>query len=338
MNGRFCSCAIALLSLASTPALAQGDGDGLEWTLGGFMRAETGFGDRYGNATDEDTTGISRAALAISSKYENITGFFAIGGELMSSTDANENGNIDIKDAFVTINELGNGFSVTLGAQPLLFGLKPNGYPADRSLIGSLEYGAGGAFAVSNQAGPAIVGAWQANDGNRIRFGIFDQRDYQNSGTLPPAAASSGSGMSGNYFLQWNSRDLFDSGIYFAAGVESRYVGGTVDDDQSIWFVGAGWANEMFDVSLEHTSLDAAFNGTADDEAYLVTELTWHVPDSPWSVYLDYADADELDLQTLRLGSMRRLNDHFDFAAEYAQDDIGASDVDSIVLRLQLTY
>src|SRR5258706_8732771 len=69
-------------------------------SVNGFIRADYGAGDRYPVSRGEDRLGISKAALAISAQKDDIKGVFVIGTEVMTDGDPNNNGNVDIKDAF----------------------------------------------------------------------------------------------------------------------------------------------------------------------------------------------------------------------------------------------
>ena len=314
------------------------DESGLQFGFGGFIRADSGFGDRYGDAHENDRIGISKAAFAILPKYENIEGVFVIGTELTSLNDSNEDGDIDIKDAFIVVRDFGfEGVDISAGAQPLLFGLKPNGYPGDRSLVATVEYGADGAFAVSNQAGAALVVNWAFRDDMSVKVGVFDQKDYMDSGSVAAADATDGSDFVGNYFVQWRGDNLLESGLYAAAGFERRYVGDLINDNRSIWFAGLGWKNQKYDVSVEYISLDQAFGGTAKDDAYIVAESTAILTDN-WSLYADFGRADELDLKTYRLGSLYHYNEHLAVGLEYARDEFGTQNIDSMDVRVSFNY
>ncbi|WDE12616.1 hypothetical protein [Thalassomonas haliotis] len=306
--------------------------------LGRFIRADVGHGDRYGNGHGDDRLGITKAAVAIISEYENIKGVFVVGTEITSLDDPNEDGDVDIKDAFIVIQDFGwQGFDVTMGAQPLLIGLKPEGYPGDHSIQGSIEYGAGDAFAFSNQAGPALTADWRYSDTQRIRLGVFDQKDYFNSGSIDVTLAEEGSDFSDNYYLQWTGSDLLGSGFYANLVYESRYIGGMINNNEDIWGAGLGWQQGPLDLSLEYVSLDKAFNATLDDESYLIAESSYSVNENA-SIYFDYSEADELDIKTYRLGMDYQYNAHTTFSVEYNEDDMPGEDLGSLDLRVNLHY
>ena len=311
--------------------------DEIDVNFGGFIRADLGIGDRYGDAHDDDRLGVSKAAFAITSKYRNIQGVFVLGTEVTSVNNGTDDGNIDVKDAFVIMSF--SPVDLIVGAQPLLFGLKPQGYPGDHSIQGSVEYGANGAFATSNQAGPAIVVTWPVNDSISVRAGFFDQNDYQNSGSVGVTnpTVDNGSGITDNVFIQLSGKNILGSGIYANTGLENRYVGATVDDSEGIFVLGAGWKNTQLDVSAEYQALNKAFTGTNSNEDYLIFEASY-LFNSDYRAYLDYSNADELELTTWRLGGNYHYNKHTMFTLEYAKDDADLIDLNSVDARVTLSF
>ncbi len=311
----------------------------LDVGFGGFIRADLGIGERYGDAHDDDRLGISKAAFAITPSYKNIKGVFVLGTEVttLNDTGGTEDGNIDIKDAFIIMKFSAVDFIV--GAQPLLFGLKPQGYPGDHTIQGSIEYGAGGAFATSNQAGPAVVANWPLNDSISLRVGFFDQKDYQDSGSKAATdpTVDNGSGITDNFLIQVTGTNIMGTGIYANVGLEKRYVGDTVDDSSNIVALGAGWKNKQLDFSAEYQQLDKAFNATDSDEDYLILESSY-MPNSHYRAYIDYSRANELDLSTWRFGGNYHYNKHTMFTVEYAADDADGDDVSSLDARITLSF
>jgi hypothetical protein len=306
-------------------------------TFGGFVRGDYGSGDRYPDSRGEDQLGVSKAAFAVTAQHEDIKGVFVVGTERLTDGGASNDGDVDIKDAFIVIGgDKPQGFSFSIGAQALLFGLKPNGYPGDRSLQPSIEFGGAGAFAVSNQAGPSVIGNYRFGPNLVLRFGAFDL-DTDNTTNLP---ANDGSKLTDNLFAQLRVDRLFNTGLYATAGAESLYVGGAVNDSKAIAAAGVGFKTGPFDASIELTQLDEGIVSALDDEQYLVAELTYD-PDPKWSIYTDWAQAKELDADTLRIGAHHQYTDHVTFSAEYSKDTLdftGASDVDSVDFRITLSY
>ena len=304
----------------------------------GFIRGEYGVGDRYPEARGEDRLGISKAALAADVRYEGIQGVFVIGTERLTDGNPDNDGNVDIKDAFIVIGgQKERGFSASIGAQALLFGLKPNGYPGDRSLQPSIEFGGAGAFAVSNQAGPSLIGTYKFSPAVSVRFGAFDLDSDNGTGLFPP---TDGSSLGDNLFVLVRANDLLMPGLYAAAGLESIYVGGAVNDSKSIATVGVGFKQGLIDASVELMQLDAEIVGATDDERYVVAELAL-LPNDQWTVYFDWADASESEANTLRVGAHYQLMRHLILSAEYSKDEFdvtGATDVDSADVRLAVVF
>jgi len=217
-----------------------------------------------------------------------------------------------------------------MGAQPLLFGLKPNGYPGDRSLNPSLEYLSG----VSGQAAPAVIGDYSLSDLMNFRFGVFDQASagIDNNGDLE------GSSISDNIFLQLTLKSGEGDGIYGNFGYESAYSSSTNSSEPIIVF-GAGFNSDTIDLSFEYISLDIAFGEEADrdDETIMVVELGFQVNDDNMA-YVDVSRADEADYDTLRVGLNHQTNNHTTLSAELARDSDGDTDYDSLDLRVAFSY
>lgn len=129
-------------------------GSSVDVVLHGFARVDYGVGNRFGDAAGDDQFGISKMALVTETRWED----FSFVGVLGATILADQPVDTELKDIFVTWRNLfGSKASLRAGAEPLLFGLKPAGYPGDRSLVPSIEFGGAGAFAVSNQAGTSLV-------------------------------------------------------------------------------------------------------------------------------------------------------------------------------------
>jgi hypothetical protein len=307
-------------------------------TIGGFIRAEAGAGDRYPESRGEDRLGVSKAALAVTVEKEDIKGVFVAGTERLTDGNPDNNGDIDIKDVFIVIGaNQERGLSGSFGVQPLLIGLKPNGYPGDRSLQPSIEYGGAGAFAVSNQAGPSVIGTYKFNPTMSLRFGAFDLDSDNTPSRIPP---TDGSKLIDNLFLQWRGDELFGTPFYASAAIEQIYVGGFVNDNQTIATAGLGYRRGQFDASLEYIRLDSEVVGTTDDESYVVAEFTFN-PNEQWTAYADVAQADELDAMTFRVGAIYQLRKFLALTVELSNDDFdtpGFDDAESVDVRLTFTY
>jgi hypothetical protein len=331
---RVASCAALFTGGLADMQAARGDDAPVSLSVGGFIRADYGSGDRYPQQNGQDQLGISKAALAINATTEDIKGVFVIGGTRLS--DSTSNGSVGIKDAFIVIGAgKATGFTFSAGAQPLLFGLRPNGYPGDSSLQGNIDYGADGAFNVSQQAGPSLIGSYAFSADQSLRFGVFDPDGY---GTTP---GTSGSKISKNGFLLWRGANLFGSGLYATLGAEQVYVGGLVDDSKPIYSGGVGFRQGQFDVSLEYIHLDRTITNTSADEQYLRAHTSLQAT-SEWNVYFDYSSADKLGATDYRLGANYQFRKHLAFTAEVSKDDFnarnGSPNVQSIDARLTFTY
>ncbi len=302
--------------------------------LHGFVRIDYGAGKHYPKEIGRDQLGISKMALETHAKWDNYTFIAALGSTILSDDpDAPGNSIVDtsFKDLFVVIDEVGGSQAdLSVGAQPLLFGLKPAGYPGDRTILPSIEFGGSGAFAVSNQAGAAAVADYPLGDVGSIQVGLFDT----SSTTFGAPVSADGSSLYKNYFGQVRLDSVDSEGLYGVIGLEGLYVGGAVDDTEPITDIGVGYKQGNYDVSLEYIRLDENITSTADDESYVIAELTVS-PSDRWELLADYATADELDTETVRLGARFDVQDHVYLQLEFAHDDIdGSSDLDSVLVRL----
>ena len=198
----------------------------IELTIGGWMQIDYGVGsDRYGDRKGDDVLGVSQYAAVTQVQFDENISFVGVVGGTVLSNGANED--FEIRDAFMVWDNFLDveGLTIKAGAQPILFGLKPNGYPGDRSLQSSVEYGANGLFAVSQQAGPAIVVSKNIEIididlAGTISVGTFDH-DTEND------TMTDGSSLTDNLFAQIKIDQLVLEGLYAVAGIESRYVRGT---------------------------------------------------------------------------------------------------------------
>jgi len=325
---------------ADSPGLELKIGDALQnvqvessikVTLSGWMRVDYGLGNRFGDANGRDELGVSKMALKTLAQYENFD-FVAVLGSTILSDVPNDT---SFKDLFVVWHEVGDTQAVlSLGAQPILFGLKPNGYPGDRSLVPSIEFGGAGAFAVSNQAGPSARVTYPVAGIGELEAGVFDT-----AATTSGGGTVDGSRIYRNYFGQLRVTDVGVKGLNGVAGVEGIYVGGTDDSVEPVVDLGIGYGNEHFDASLEYITLDQNITATTDDETYVVAEFTAFLSQG-WSAMADFATADELDAKTMRLGTQFAMNEHVDVNLEFAHDDLsnGLSDVDSGQVRLTFHF
>lgn len=298
----------------------------------GWVRADYGVGaNRYGKAYGSDRLGVSQVALGIKSEHDNVTLIGVVGTSLFSND--NTPAQIGVKDAFLIWKEVGgSSFTLSVGAQPFLFGLKPNGYPGDRSLQPSLEYGQAGAFAVAQQAGLSVLVNHPLGNTGKVTFGLFDHLSKN-------ADDTEGSTLFKNAFAQVRFDRLGVGGLYGVAGFETRYVGGTVDANKPIFTVGAGLQKRTFDISFELVRLDKSISATSDNDQYLIAELTL-LPSETSKLYLDFAKAQELDARTLRAGIVRQVRKNLAAHVEVSSDKVlgSSSNVQSVDFRLTVTY
>lgn len=170
------------------------------------------------------------------------------------------------------------------------------------------------------------------------RGGAFDTGET----TTGAPGSPEGSSIYKNYFGQVRLEDFVVKGLYGVAGYEGRYVGQSsggvrVDETEPVLDVGVGFKRDHFDLSVELIQLDEALTETADTETYLIGELTVFL--GGWRFLTDYATADELGADTIRVGAVKTVNEHVHWQFEWAHDTLdAAADVDSINARLAFTY
>ncbi len=336
-----------LLVLVGIPLLLAGNSASEEtfpgkYEFGGWIRVDYGNGDRYDEADGEDNLGVSQAALLGTWKHKNFEAVLLLGGTNLTADDNDGDGDFGIKDAFIVWKEIGGtNFRLTAGVQPLFFGLKSNGFPGDRSLQPSLEFGGAGGFSVSQQAGPSVLLHYDANEFLTISGGLFDTNSSTASDFPGPGLGRiDGSSLDKNYIVQLKLKPVSgETGFYLFAGIEGRYIGDEIDSTEPILDLGVGFKGRKFDLSVEAIQLDQAFTRTADDETYGIAELTLY-PSERVRLYFDYATAEELDRETLRAGIKYNISEPVTFAAEYSQDEFGSSvdSISSVDIRLQFSF
>ena len=314
-KGTLAATTLLAVCLVSTANAGMND---IDVGVGGFIRFDYGNGDRYALDGD-DHIGISKVALALSAKKDNVEVVFVLGSEPNSNTAGT--GNVETKDAFLVIHDAAPGLNFSLGAQPFLFGLKPNGYPSDRSIIGSVEYGAGGAAGISGQAGPSAIAQYHIGS-VELRLGIFE-------GTGDVAASD-------NSLLQLRYSHPGSGGFYGVVGVESL-------DGDKVSTLGLGFDMGMFDISAEAFMLDqdavvkAGGNAVTDDETYTVLELTYN-SSANTSFYVDVSNADVAEIDAVRVGAILKAESGLVYRLEWSSDEIGTESVDSVDFRVAFNF
>jgi hypothetical protein len=274
--------------------------------------------------------------LLLSATTQDIQAVLDVGGTGLSQTFGGSD--IGIKDAFIVIGAgKTTGFTLSAGAQPLLFGLQPNGYPSDSSLQANIDYGADGAFAVSQQAGPSVIGVYEFTPQISVRFGVFD---LAQSNTGNSTTARSGSKIGDNNFVLLRGTHLGGTGLYGTLGFERIYVGlaggplgtqgggpvgGTqIDDSKNIYSAGIGYQQGIVDARVEFIHLDAAIVNTQSSERYIRAHAAVN-PVPLWTVYADYSNAHQLGATDYRLGGSWQLRKHLALTAEYSKDIFSSS-------------
>jgi hypothetical protein len=333
-HGNLYLASAVVCGLGSSIALADStvtvDDVPVNLAFSGFVRADFGAGDRYPTAYGEERFGSSKDLLLLSATTEDVQAILDFGGTIFN--DGVDNGSAGIKDAFIIVGAAKKtGFSFSVGAQPLLFGLRPNGYPGDSSLQANIDYGADGGFAVSQQAGPSIIFNYKFTPDESLRFGAFDLAE---SNSANVTQATDGSKIKDNLFLLWRGNNIANTGLFATVGAERIYVGlaggpigGTgpyVDATKAIYSAGVGYKNQFIDASVEYIHLDGAIVNTESDERYVRA----HVDVSPaphWTAYADYSNGHELGASTYRIGGIWQFRKHLGFTAEYSKDVFSSS-------------
>jgi hypothetical protein len=316
--------AVAAIAASGT-AFAGGhtsEDNSLNLELGGFVWADVGAGDRY-DGSDEDQTGISKAALSVSTSVDNVTASMILGVDSMinepfGSNGSNANDEVEVKEAWIAIDfDLVN---ITLGKQALGFGLKPAGWVGGRDINDAIQFGGADSPNVSGQVVTGIAADMELGDFT-LRAAMFDSVD-----------AGADNSMIDNFMIQVRSDGLFGTGIYASVGYEE--LADAIDGDIEVTSFGAGYDFGLLDLSIESQSVDTDF-GDADTIIFAAS-----IPlNDRTGVYVDYADGE--NAETTRVGVNFSYNDNVDFILEYADDEYDAgfgTDTDSIDLRVALSF
>lgn len=283
-----------------------------------------------GEKKGDDRLGVQQSAIGVKVTKGKYEGAIAIGGDNLSSGDG-DGSNFAIRDSFIVYNNKKDGnFKISVGAQPILFGLKPNGYPGDRSIRPSLEYGGAGAYNVGFQGLTSAKFDYYLS-GLELNLVLFDTNETDGT-----AEADSGSSIEQNTALQVRFKDLGVNGLYGSIGQEKRYLGST-DKSEAITSIGLGYDHKYFDLSIEQISLHKQFTGTEDDESILVTELTGKIC-KDLIVYVDLAQAKESELKTSRQGIKYNLDEISSLQLEYGKEERASSKPETYDLRWQIKF
>jgi hypothetical protein len=297
----------------------------------GWLNAEYGRSSssgQLGGSKGKDRFGIQQSAIGLKASKDKYEGVIVIGGDNLSSGDGNGS-NYAIRDAFIVYNDKEEGnFKFSVGAQPILFGLKPSGYPGDRSLRGSVEYGGAGGFNVGFQGLTSAKFDYYISN-FEINAVAFD--------TNESSGANSGSSIDKNTVLQVRFKDLVTDGLYGNIGMERKYLG-SKNKSEAIASVGLGYDHNFFDFSVEYISLDKQFTSTTKDEAVWVAELTGKFSKKLLG-YIDWAEASEANISTARYGAKYALNDFSSLQIEYGKERRSStSKPESFDIRWQIKF
>jgi hypothetical protein len=315
---------IAVVAIAASgTAFAGGHtgGDsGLDLELGGFIWADVGTGDRY-DGSDDDQTGISKAAVTVSTSVDNVTAGMTLGVDNAINSGLGSNGSdgddIEVKEAWIAFDF--DIADITIGKQALGFGLKPAGWVGGRPINDGEEFGGANGSNISGQVVTGIAADFALGANLGLRAAIFDSAD-----------SGADNSMTDNFMLQLRSDDLFGTGIYASAGYEE--VASAFDGDLEVTSIGVGYNFGIVDLSIESQSVDTDFG---DEDTTIIAA---GIPlNEQTGIYVDYADGETSE--TLRVGMNFSYNDNVDFILEYADDEIdGGNDTDSIDLRVALSF
>ncbi len=291
----------------------------------GFAFLDYTYGNQIPDGQGNDRIGISKAAFGSKIAYKNWDLTSVLGATVLSDGTTD----VGFKDIFITWNDVGGSKAKLIGgAQAFLFGLKPNGYPGDRTLQPSVEFGGAGGFAVSNQAGASLRAIHPVSDWGTVEVLAFDTNISAGPGTGTDGSA---------IYKNWIGQLRVDkSGVKGVVGVEGRYVGGTVNGIRPIVDIGLGYEDDAFDITAEYIWLHSAISQSqatpveAGHETYVVVEGTWR-PTSKLGVLGDYSWGHRLKAHTARFGITYALFSFVELRAEYAHDFLGAGRTDNKV-------
>lgn len=282
-----------------------------------------------GNGNDQ--FGVGQSAFGLSGNQDKIHGVLVIGGSAMS-LDSAEAGNFALRDAFLIYDDVKeNNFKLSFGAQPLLFGLKPNGYPGDRSLRPSLEYGAMSSFNVAQQGEKAVRLDYVTSYGN-IDLSLFDTAEGKNDAT------KKGSSIIDNYSLQFRPKNLFATGLFGNLGLQKRYLA-EKNEGRDIISLGLGYEAKYFSLTVENLLLESGYIPALNKkETINVVEFELRNFSEVFWTYYDWSHAKEQNKNTHRLGLVYEYASNTTFQAELSQDKGGNQDSEGFDMRVQFKF
>lgn len=310
----------------------------------GWLWVDYGAGSRYTRGDGRDVAGAAQANLGVNASHGKLSARVLVGGTLFSNdrsqtvnavdfnvtritnqgstnnlrtAEVNNVGTVRIREAYITYDRIGGSMlGLSIGAQPIWFGLKPGGHEGDgdRNIQNSLEFGGAGGFDLSSQVETGLRFFYNLDDIAVFAIGAFDSNEENSN-------VDDGAHIWDNYFATAKFNELFTEGLYLFLGYQGKYVGGAVDQTKPIFDVGLGFQyRNWFDVSFEYASLNEDIAGTGSSENYYIAKLTiW--PTEKASFIFDWTWADKLDAYTIRTGFNYQYNDSISAMLQYALDN-----------------
>lgn len=318
MRQMLLATAIALSSVSSVTVAASE----YEIKYGGFMYLDYYYSkdflreDTHGNSN----FGVTKAAFLTKVNRGHLAGKFLLGGSKLAKPNADTFG---IKVAVLEINDLLDSMmSISIGAQPFLFGLKPNGYAGDRSIRHGLEFSEYVKGGLSGQAGPSLFVNLKPNEMIAIRLGAFDHE--------PVEKQLKASGLHKNLLAKV---EFATGAIRVAAGYEHLFLP-LADKSKGIIQAGVSYDTDVFDISLEYFNIHKDISGTEDNESLLVAELTVKAFGDT-GLYVDYATALKGKTTTIRGGVTHMLASGLSAQLEYGRDKADSASGNGYAARLR---
>lgn len=300
----------------------------------GWINADYSYSadqDRIPAGGGHDQLGVGQTAFGLRGNQGKIHGVLVIGGSAMSLDNAGAD-NFAVRDAFFIYEDRkDNNFKLSVGAQPLLFGLKPNGYPGDRSLRASLEYGAMSSYNVAQQGEKAVRLDYVTSYGD-IELSVFDTAEGKSDAT------KKGSSIKDNYSLQFRPKNLYVKGLFGNIGVQNRYLA-SKDTGRQITSVGLGYEAKHFTLTAENLLIQSGYiTGLDKQETVSVVELDIRNWNEVFWGYIDWSHAKEQDKTTQRVGLVYEFARNATFQTEYSKDEGGNKDSEGFDMRVQFRF
>jgi hypothetical protein len=202
-----------------------------------------------------------------------------------------------------------------------LFSLKPNGFPGDRSIRASLEYGALNSLQVGFQGERSIKFDY-FHEYFDLDLGFFDTNVQSSDGT-------DGSSFADNLMAQFKFKNILIDGTFANLGWQQRYLGQQtsadnsstedIDENRSIVAAGFGYENESLTLTVEYLNFDKAFALTDKNEETWVVEFDYKFSKYFWG-YADWAEAAQRNVATQRYGLAYEISTQSTLQIEFNAD------------------